>query len=90
MATPENVIIIIFYDEVTYLQLTINGYMYSFNLGFLQNAEDNEIRWTEKDKIQYSASTFPGAKKSMFSCGIPNSKKKCKKVSVIFAVTVFW
>ncbi|CAL8363597.1 unnamed protein product [Arctogadus glacialis] len=28
------------------------------------NAEDNEIRWSQKDKIQYSTSTIPGAKKN--------------------------
>ncbi|KAG7249684.1 hypothetical protein CRUP_004153, partial [Coryphaenoides rupestris] len=27
------------------------------------NAEDKDIKWPEKDKIQYSASTIPGAKK---------------------------
>ncbi|CAL8295716.1 unnamed protein product [Merluccius merluccius] len=28
------------------------------------NAEDKEMRWTEKDKVKYSASTIPGAKKN--------------------------
>ncbi|CAL8297187.1 unnamed protein product [Lota lota] len=28
------------------------------------NAESKEMRWSEKDKIQYSASTIPGAKKN--------------------------
>uniref|UniRef100_A0A8C4ZSZ6 Valine--tRNA ligase, mitochondrial n=1 Tax=Gadus morhua TaxID=8049 RepID=A0A8C4ZSZ6_GADMO len=29
------------------------------------NAEDNDMRWSQKDKIQYSTSTIPGAKKSI-------------------------
>lgn len=28
------------------------------------NAEDKEMRWSEKDKIKYSASTIPGSKKN--------------------------
>uniref|UniRef100_A0A8C5FXM2 Valine--tRNA ligase, mitochondrial n=1 Tax=Gadus morhua TaxID=8049 RepID=A0A8C5FXM2_GADMO len=28
------------------------------------NAEDNDMRWSQKDKIQYSTSTIPGAKKN--------------------------
>lgn len=36
------------------------------------NAEDKEMRWSEKEKIKYSASTIPGAKKNT-SVPIPPS-----------------